>query len=91
MKLKKGQSLSLTTIVIAVLVLVVLVVLILIVTGRLRETGEGIKSVEQQYRSEKCAIPGTLRTCTTLLRCNARGGINYELTDCASPEICCSS
>lgn len=90
MKLKKGQGLSLTTIVIAVLVLVVLVVLILIVTGKLRETGEGMRSAEQPYRGEECAVPGTLRTCTTQEHCEARGGINYGPLNCAS-QICCSS
>ncbi len=88
---KKGQSLSLNTIVIAILVLIVLVVIVLIMTGKLRETGRGLQEAERPYAAgERCAVPGTLRTCRTPEDCTARGGIEYGQLDCAS-LTCCSS
>lgn len=87
----KGQGLSLNTIVIAILVLIVLVVIILIMTGKLRETSRGLQEAEKPYASsERCTVPGTLRTCRTAEDCASRGGIDYERLDCAS-LTCCSS
>ena len=87
----KGQGLSLNTIVIAILVLIVLVVIVLIMTGKLRETSKGLQEAERPYASgERCAVPGTLRTCRTSEDCADRSGINYGQLDCAS-QICCSS
>ncbi|MFC1686854.1 hypothetical protein ACFL0E_00670 [Nanoarchaeota archaeon] len=43
MKNKKGQGLSLTTIIVAAIALIVLVVLVMIFTGRIGIFGEGVK------------------------------------------------
>ena len=79
---KKGQGLSISTIIIAILVLVVLVVLVLIFTGYFGGFSANVTS---------CTTQGG--TCDSPTVCEANegrsigSGANFE--ECAEAEVCC--
>jgi hypothetical protein len=71
MKSKKGESLSMNTIVIAAIALTVLIVMIIIFTGKTKDFVIGTKSCEAKKGS-----------CTPLLDCKNNDGIIHRNTNC---------
>ena len=69
-KNKKGQGLSLTTIIVAVLVLIVLVVIIMIFTGRMGTFGKSLNNCDgecsQTARCNEGSMPIPISNCKEL-------------------------
>ena len=79
---KKGQGLSLNTIIIAIIVIIVLVIIILITTGQLQKFTQGIN----KQASDNCVEKGGI--CTTQEYCNSIQGTATEDDTCGT-KICC--
>ncbi len=86
--MKRGQALSINTIIIAALALIVLVVVVVIFTGKLRESSVQVGKQQEQFTGTACEVPGTLRTCRDESDCQNRGGFVVN-ADCES-GTCCS-
>lgn len=82
MNLKKGQSMSMNTIIIAALALIVLVVLIVIFTGRINIFGSKSNEAANSISSseESCKLPG-VRWCTLQSECSS-GKWTRDIKDC---------
>jgi len=78
---KRGQGISLHTIVIAAIALIVLIILVFIFTGRINIFGEGL---------EDCASKaGGVRKCAEdCSETYGKGYVPIPGTDC-DPEMCC--
>ncbi len=82
--MKKGQGLSLNTIIIAIMVIIVLVIIILITTGQLQKFTKGVDS----QASDECIKAGGY--CTNKDSCTGIGGkINNNL-NCGEGLVCCT-
>ena len=89
---KRGQSISITTIIIAALALIVLIVLIAIFTGKLNIFTKGESSATDSVDQSLCARPGTGNYCAVNNACRTGADGSPEdpgaWIDCGS-EGCC--
>jgi len=83
---KKGQGLSLNTVVLAALALIVLIIIVLILTGKIRKTSEGIDDTGKIVDTSKCEIPGA-RTCVLYDECETTQ--LYSIPGCTAGTYCC--
>ncbi len=81
--MKKGQGLSLNTIIIAIMVIIVLVIIILITTGQLQKFTQGVNN----QANEDCINAGGL--CTSQDACTNLGGKVYSSASCTGEQVCC--
>ncbi len=82
--MKKGQGLSLNTIIIAIMVIIVLVIIILITTGQLQKFTQGVDS----QASDECIKAGGY--CTDKNSCTKFGGKVSDNLNCGEGLICCT-
>ncbi len=80
---KKGQGLSLNTIIIAIIVIIVLVIIILITTGQLQKF---TTATEKQAPSD-CVNSGGF--CTSTESCESYGGSSLSGVNCGEGRVCC--
>ena len=90
--MKKGQGLSLNTIIIAAIVLIVLVVLWAIFTGRMGIFSKGLKeTTEQKVNCASDLIGGTVKNDAAA--CTTAGGttIAGSFGDVTGTQVCCTN
>lgn len=83
---RKGQGLSLNTVVLAALALIVLIIIVLILTGKIRKTSQGIDDTSKIADASKCEIPGA-RTCVLYDECETTE--LYSTPGCDPGTYCC--
>ena len=87
---KKGQSISINTIIIAAIGLAVLVVLFAIFTGRLGGFTKGVQ--ETDTCAQKCSSLNLQKTIDVSFASDCKGQtIAGKYSDVASDKICCCS
>jgi len=82
--MKKGQGLSLTTIIIAAIGLIVLVVLVAIFTGQIGSWGQAISKEQKVTGCKDLKPPGTCRT-----NCSSAEQTAYGIPGCLPTQYCC--
>ena len=80
MKNKRGQGLSLNTIIIAAVALIVLVVLVMIFTGRMGAFTGGVN---------KCVNQGGACKSQTFCDAAPKGTVITGATGCTGTDVCC--
>ena len=88
--LKKGQSISINTIIVAAIALAVLVVLFIIFTGRFKIFSEGVSGAASCAKT--CEIAGKIRVSIETKEGCVGGGYNYmpgEYGDVPKNNVCC--
>ena len=90
--MKKGQGLSLNTIIIAAIVLIVLVVLWAIFTGRMGVFTKGLKEETEGPLTNCGTVGGTMQADKATCEGTTVGGtvIEGKFTDVTAPKVCCT-
>ena len=85
---KKGQGLSLNTVIIAAIVLIVLVVLWAIFTGRMGAFSRGLQTQDEGLECGSAAIGGVATDGTT---CTGSTKIPGSFSDVGENQVCCAA